>query len=103
MGSEVRNRMTRFIGQRGNSDDTIGHPPCDWLVRVRSDNPEPSCEAECWTEVECGAPVTVHPQHPTGTICEAGHDRLPMEVEHAPFGPAWEREQQDRFNETGAF
>lgn len=28
---------------------------CSWLLRVASGHPEPDSEADCWTEVECGA------------------------------------------------
>lgn len=75
---------------------------CDWLVRVPSLNPEPDSEADCWREVECGETVRVHPDYPNAplgdaTVCDAGHDRLSMEIEHAPYGPAWQREQADRF------
>jgi|11_taG_2_1085331.scaffolds.fasta_scaffold04402_8 hypothetical protein len=44
---------------------------CSWLVQVPSDDPEPSCEADCWRTVDCGAAVTY--DH-GGFCCEVGHD-----------------------------
>ena len=44
---------------------------CHWLVRVPNDNPEPSCEADCYDTVDCGAAVTY--DH-GGFSCETGHD-----------------------------
>lgn len=75
---------------------------CDWLVRVPSNNPEPDSEADCWREVECGAIVRVHPSYPDAPLgdallCDAGHDRLCMEIDLAPYGPQWQREQANRF------
>jgi hypothetical protein len=78
---------------------TTTHPPCDWLVEVPSGNPEPDFPSDCWKIVECGAAVHQHPDYPNepgAVICEAGHDRLPMHIEHAPGGPAWQREMADR-------
>ncbi len=75
---------------------------CSWLVRVPSNNPEPDSEADCWREVECGAKVREHPSYKgrfdagEATICDNGHDRLPLEIEWAPYGPSWEREAEDR-------
>lgn len=60
---------------------------CDWLVEVADG-----------AIVECGAKVGPHPQYPgveAATLCENGHDRLPCEIELAPFGPAWQREQEE--------
>lgn len=79
---------------------------CPWLCRVPSHNPEPACEADRWSFVDCGAKVRVHPQYPDGplgyaTTCDAGHDRLPCSVDLAPYGPAWKREHEDRFEQTG--
>lgn len=79
---------------------------CSWLVRVPSGNSEPDSEADCWREIECGARVRVHPSYlgfepGEATICDNGHDRLPLEIEWAPYGPAWEREARERFEETG--
>lgn len=47
---------------------------CDWLVAVRSGDPEPSCEADLWREVECGAPVSFN-KHGSWH-CEAGHEHV---------------------------
>ena len=44
---------------------------CHWLVSVPNGNPEPSCEADCYDTVDCGAAVTY--DH-GGFSCEAGHD-----------------------------
>jgi len=79
---------------------------CSWLCQVPSDNPEPDCEGDRWRFVDCGATIRVHPQYPDGplgdaTICDAGHDRLPCSIDLAPYGPAWQREQEDRFEQTG--
>jgi hypothetical protein len=76
---------------------------CDWLVEVPNGNPEPDEPSDCYDILPCGARVRRHPVHPEGTLCEGGHDRLPNHIEFAPFGPAWEREQADRFAETGSY
>lgn len=83
----------------------LEHPPCNWLVRVPSGHPEPDCEADCWMEVECGAAVSDHPAYPgtDATVCENGHDHLPLEIAWAPYGPDWEAEQADRFAVTGSY
>lgn len=71
---------------------------CNWLVEVASGNPEPDFPSDCWVTAECGAPIRRHPGYPgtDATVCDAGHDRLPIEIELAPFGPAWQREQVER-------
>lgn len=66
---------------------------CDWHVEVANGNPEPDSIADCYDIVPCGAPVRAFGP---GTMCEFGHDRLPIEVELAPGGPAWQREQEER-------
>lgn len=68
---------------------------CDWLVEVASGNPEPDSIEDTVKIVECGAKVRRHPGYPDATICDHGHDRLPIEVDLAPFGPAWQREQEE--------
>lgn len=48
---------------------------------------------------ECGARIRRHPDYPTrsdATLCDNGHDRLPIEIELAPGGPAWQRELAER-------
>ena len=77
---------------------------CSWLCRGPSDNPEPDCEADCWMLVECGAKVRVHPGYPDAplgdaTLCDAGHDHLCCSIDLAPYGPAWQREQAERFGD----
>lgn len=75
---------------------------CSWLVRVRSGNPEPDFPEDEWNEIECGAKVREHPSYRgrfepgEATICDHGHDRLPIEIAWAPYGPNWEREAEDR-------
>jgi hypothetical protein len=83
---------------------------CDWLVAVPTASlypPEaewyPDSPSDVYTEVPCGARVRRHPDHPSGTLCENGHDRLPMEIDLAPFGPQWQREQNERYAETGSY
>tara|TARA_R110000803_G_scaffold37598_4_gene81024 strand:+ start:4035 stop:4304 length:270 start_codon:yes stop_codon:yes gene_type:complete len=44
---------------------------CMWIVHAPSNNPEPSCEADRWDEIECGAEVTY--DH-GGFSCTNGHD-----------------------------
>jgi len=75
---------------------------CSWLCRVPSHNPEPDSESDRWSEFECGATVRVHPGYPNTALgdvtrCDAGHDHLACAIDLAPYGPAWEREQADRF------
>lgn len=80
---------------------------CSWLVRVASGNPEPDFPEDLWTEVECGARVEEHPSYKgrfepgEATICENGHDRLPIEIAWAPYGPNWEIEAREREAEMG--
>ena len=72
---------------------------CTWLVEVPTASlypPEaewyPDSAADVYTLVECGAPV--HPTHGgAGYRCDNGHEHLPLEIEYAPGGPAWQREQ----------
>lgn len=69
---------------------------CGWLCEVFNGNPEPDEPGDCYSLVECGATVTPHPDYPTeGWICRNGHDRLPYHIEHAPGGPAWQREMAE--------
>lgn len=76
---------------------------CDWLVEVASGNPEPDFPSDCFVIVPCGARVRRHPDYPGthATICDHGHDRLPGEIEFAAYGPAWQRDQADRYAEMG--
>lgn len=79
---------------------------CDWPVQVPSGNPEPDFPEDLYRIVPCGARVRRHPAYPgrnDATLCEYGHDRLPCEIDLAPFGPAWQREQAERFAETGSY
>lgn len=89
------------VPERGGKAEII---KCSWLVRVPSGNPEPDSEADCWTEIECGARVREHPNYRgfepgEATICDNGHDRLPLEIEWAPGGVGWQREQAERLAE----
>jgi hypothetical protein len=49
---------------------------CPWLVRAPSNDPEPSCEADCWVEVECGAPVEFVTEN--SWRCDHGHEHVSM-------------------------
>lgn len=77
---------------------------CDWLVERRvvvtdamvEDGWSPDFPSDLVEEVECGLPVVPHPDYPEGTTCTAGHDRLPIEISLAPYGPEWRREQEER-------
>lgn len=54
---------------------------CDWLVEVPSGHPEPDFPSDLWITVECGAKLKRHPEFPEhGSICDHGHDRLPIEI-----------------------
>lgn len=77
---------------------------CSWLVRVASGNPEPDSIEDTYMDVDCGAVMRPHPGYPgtDAVICDHGHERLPLEIEWAPGGPAWEREARERFEETGS-
>lgn len=90
------------VPERGGKAEII---KCSWLVRVPSGHPEPDFPEDCWTEVECGARVREHPSYRgrfepgEATICDNGHDRLPLEIAWAPFGPNWEAEERERLAE----
>jgi hypothetical protein len=49
---------------------------CTWLVRVPSHHPEPDSEADCWLEIDCGAPVFAKDGDLDHTFCTHGHVRL---------------------------
>jgi hypothetical protein len=98
------------------SVDDKGHATkatCTWLVEVHytalipTDAPPEAYEidfpSDVYRTVECGARLKVLGSYDpeVGHTCEHGHDRLPMDVEFALFGPAWERERMDEFEETG--
>lgn len=67
-----------------NRIEVSGLITCLWLVLVPSGNPEPDSEADCWREVECGAPVT---DVVDGWTCEAGHS-------HYYYGSPTQQEQE---------
>lgn len=76
---------------------------CTWIVRVPSNHPEPDSEADCWREIECGAPVEIIRYDVTddsgwsdGWRCESGHEHRPITQTLAPFGAEWEAEKLDR-------
>tara|TARA_R110000823_G_scaffold207934_1_gene338458 strand:- start:666 stop:905 length:240 start_codon:yes stop_codon:yes gene_type:complete len=49
---------------------------CPWHVHAPSNNPEPSCEADCWVEIECGAPITM--DSADSWHCAHGHEHVSM-------------------------
>lgn len=61
--------------------------PCSWLIAQGRDEDGEEII------VECGA--TTHIVG-AGWRCDAGHQHLGIEVELAPFGPEWQREQRER-------
>ena len=78
---------------------------CPWLVEVSTASLYPP-EAEWYpdfaddvvTLVECGAALKQHPDYPDvedAIICANGHERLPLEIEWAPYGPGWQREMAE--------
>lgn len=89
---------------------------CSWLVQVSTASlypPEaewyPDSPADVWTLVECGARVRAHPGYgvidgePEATVCDHGHEHLPLEVSWAPFGPTWQAEQLAARDEADPF
>jgi hypothetical protein len=62
---------------------------CPWFVRVPSNHPEPDSEADCWTEVDCGAPLfAIDGDIEAGWHCANGH-------RHLTYGsPAQQREER---------
>jgi len=62
---------------------------CPWLIETF--DPE---AGEVGTR-ECGANAE-EIYGGRGWRCAAGHEHSPLEIELAPFGPAWQREQKDR-------
>jgi hypothetical protein len=61
---------------------------CDWLIRVASGNPEPDFPEDLWTEIECGAQLTVNEYG--SWRCASGHEH----VSYAdPARGAWDVEQ----------
>ena len=49
---------------------------CPWTVLAANDHPEPSCEADMYDEVECGAPVTMGSAD--SWHCAHGHQHVSM-------------------------
>jgi hypothetical protein len=77
--------------------------PCTWLVERMPEWRRPVDENDLIDDppevqiVPCGAPA--HETHEgRGWACEAGHEHVPIEIDLAPFGPAWEREQEARLH-----
>lgn len=90
-GDIARLAMAEGWGVQDESEHT-----CPWMIEVASGNPEPDFPSDLVDIVECGAKIGPHPDYPGvegATICENGHERLPMEIEYAPYGPGWQREQ----------
>lgn len=92
-----------FVIESGYANFPAG---CTWLVQVPSGNPEPDFPSDLYNEVECGAPVAIvqHGATPAdgwslGYRCTNGHEHLPLHIEHAPGGPAWQREQRERYEQ----
>lgn len=82
---------------------------CQWLIEVASGNPEPDFPEDCVQIIPCGCKVEIVDYRlndgsvAQGWRCEGGHEHVPIEIALAPYGPEWERDQQDRFEETGAW
>lgn len=77
-----------------NDDRTAEWLTCSWLVRVASGNPEPSCESDCYKDVDCGSQVTAivragKPLSTEHTTCGNGHDR------HAYGSAEWQAEDME--------
>ena len=53
--------------------ETLFPEGCPWIVLVPSNNPEPTCSADMWRELECGEPVT---ELVDGWLCEGGHEHV---------------------------
>lgn len=83
---------------------------CAWSVQVPTaalyppeDEWYPESPEDLYTIVECGARVQALTDDPEGPWrCAGGHQFLGMEVELAPYGPEWQREQAER-REAGAW
>ena len=89
MSLSPANPITKgWCNMTATNEETL---PCTWLVETYNE----------WSEgevvvVECGAHVTL--LGGGGYRCDNGHEHLGIEAELAPFGPEWEREQQDRMD-----
>lgn len=73
--------------------EVIAENTCGWLVRVPSGCTEPDFPSDLWMEVECGA--TLRPHGRDGHICDDGHEFGNLQDRYAPFGQAWQDEQDD--------
>ena len=81
-----------IIGERGK----VELATCGWLVEVPSGNPEPDSEADCWREVDCGAPLfAIDGDIDAGWYCANGH-------QHYTYGSARQQQQEreEAFIET---
>lgn len=76
----LRNRRLVEVDERGRATFLT----CSWLVQVPSGNPEPDSEADCWTIVECGAPLFAVPGYEAedGWRCAHGHEHVSMQAQH---------------------
>jgi hypothetical protein len=77
---------------------------CTWLVEVPSGNPEPDFPSDCWTVVECGAPVSEIPPAEVGGFeggyeCSVGHRHEPLEWAWRIGGTDWQLEQAERMGD----
>lgn len=69
-----------------------GRKRCNWLIEVRSGNPEPDFPEDLYRIVECGGELTVNKYG--SWRCEHGHEHVSVAD---PARWAWEAEQA--FNE----
>lgn len=76
---------------------TFDGPPCGWLV---DHGLLPEADSPADRDVRpCGAPTRtweVDGVYGEGWACAAGHRHEPLELELAPGGPEWRREQRER-------
>jgi hypothetical protein len=59
---------------------------CPEFFMVPSGHPEPDCEADCWRETTCDAPMFETYGNPNGRTCTDGHTYGGIEVEWAVDG-----------------
>lgn len=78
------------------TDPAWDDPKCHWLIRVASGCLEPDFPEDLWTEVECGAPLTINEYG--SWKCEAGHEYVTYDD---PARGAWDAEQafRERFED----
>jgi hypothetical protein len=82
-----------WVGEKGKAEKAV----CNWLVQRPTNNPEPDFPEDCYRVEDCGARLSIHPTYGMdGFVCDAGHERVPIEASWAPGGQAYVEEMLER-------